>query len=46
MHTVMYIDGEEKREKKRLRTAGAFIIWVILIGVSLFLASRSLALAG
>ena len=46
MDIGMYIDDEEKREKRRLLLAGRVIIWVIMIGVSIFLASQSLIISG
>lgn len=42
----MYIDGNEKREKKRLLTAGSTIIWIVMVGLALFIASQSLVVAG
>ena len=36
-----YLD-DENREKKRLLAAGRFLLWALMIGISAFLASRSL----
>ncbi len=33
---------DENREKKRLLAAGRFLLWALMIGISAFLASRSL----
>ncbi len=39
----MYVDGrKEERDKKRLIKAGKILLWAAMIGVSVFLASRSL----
>lgn len=46
MDIGMYIDEDEKREKRRLLQAGRVIIWVIMIGISIFLASQSLIISG
>lgn len=46
MQMRMYTDGEEKREKRRLRAVGGIILWILMIGVSIVLASRSLMLIG
>lgn len=46
MQMRMYIDGEEKREKRRFRAVGGIILWILMIGVSIVLASRSLMLIG
>ncbi|MCM1136090.1 MAG: hypothetical protein NC400_11000 [Clostridium sp.] len=40
--TTFYIDGEGNREKRPLLKAGEIILWALMIGVSVFLASRSL----
>ena len=42
MDMYIYIDEEKLKEKKRLRVAGSILIWIILIGVSVFFASRAL----
>lgn len=46
MRTDMYIDKEHRTEKERLLKTGGIILWVLMIGVSIFLASQSLILAG
>lgn len=46
MQMRIYIDEEEKKEKRRLRTVGGIILWILMIGVSIILASRSLVLMG
>ncbi len=42
MYREIYIDEESRKEKKRLRVAGGILIWAVMIGVSVFFASRSL----
>lgn len=44
MYKDIYIDEEKKKEKKCLQIAGSILIWIIMIGVSVFLASRSLVI--
>lgn len=46
MQMRIYIDEEEKKEKRRLRRVGGIILWILMIGVSIILASRSLVLMG
>lgn len=46
MRKEMYIDNEHRTEKKRLMRTGGIILWVLMIGVSIFLASQSLIVAG
>lgn len=46
MDIGMYIEEDEKRQKRRLFLAGRVILWVIMIGISVFLASRSLIILG
>lgn len=46
MQRKMYIDVEDNRENGRLRIIGGIILWGLMIGVSIVLASKSLALAG
>lgn len=45
MQIDMYIDGEEQQEKKRLLKAGGIILWIVLIGVSMILASQAMVIA-
>lgn len=42
MYKDIYIDEEKRKEKKRLQIAGSILIWIVMIGLSVFLASRSL----
>ena len=42
----MYIDREKRTEKERLLKTGGIILWVLMIGVSIILASQSLVAAG
>lgn len=43
MDTVMYVDGrKDDRDRKRLIKAGKILLWAVMIGISVFLASRSL----
>lgn len=42
MEMELYIDREENKEKKYLLRAAKIILWVSMIGISVFLASRSL----
>lgn len=44
MEMELYIDGEENREKKSLWKICGIILWVLMIVISVFLASRSLML--
>lgn len=46
MRTEMYIDREKRTEKERLLRTGGIILWVLMIGVSIILASQSLAAVG
>ncbi|MBD5463665.1 MAG: hypothetical protein HDR24_11535 [Lachnospiraceae bacterium] len=46
MHREMYIDVENSKEKGRLRTIGGILLWGLMIGVSIVLASQSLVLVG
>lgn len=46
MYREIRIDLENKKEKDRLRKIGGIILWGLLIGVSMVLASRSLIMAG
>lgn len=46
MQNEMYIDAESKREKGRLWTIGGILLWGLMIGVSIVLASQSLVVAG
>ena len=46
MRTEMYIDREHRTEKERLLKTGGIILWVLMIGVSIILASQSLVAAG
>ncbi|RKI89499.1 hypothetical protein D7V94_18015 [Parablautia intestinalis] len=46
MRTEMYIDREKRTEKERLLKTGGIILWVLMIGVSIILASQSLVAAG
>lgn len=44
MHTEMYISGEEKNKRKRMLKAGGMILWVLMIGVTLFLTYQSVVI--
>ncbi|MBD5458142.1 MAG: hypothetical protein HDR27_06165 [Lachnospiraceae bacterium] len=44
MHTEMYIGGEEKNKRKRMLKAGGMILWVLMIGVTLFLTYQSVVI--
>ena len=46
MQREMYIDVENSKEKGRLRTIGGILLWGLMIGVSIVLASQSLVLVG
>ena len=46
MRTEMYIDREKRTEKERLLKTGGIILWVLMIGVSIILASQSLVADG
>ena len=46
MRTEMYMDREKRTEKERLLKTGGIILWVLMIGVSIILASQSLVAAG
>lgn len=46
MQREMYIDVESKKEKGRLWTIGGILLWGLMIGVSIILASQSLIIAG
>ena len=35
-------NDDENREKKRIKAAARFLLWALMIGISAFLASRSL----
>lgn len=42
MYRDIYMDEERRKEKKRLQLAGSIVAWAFMIGISVFLASRSL----
>ncbi|MDE5909497.1 MAG: hypothetical protein K2H52_12255 [Lachnospiraceae bacterium] len=46
MQREMYIDLENEKEKGRLRKIGGILLWGLMIGVSIVLASQSLIVAG
>lgn len=46
MYTDFFIEDETKRERQKLLKAGRFVLWVLMIGISIFFASQSLALTG
>lgn len=46
MYTEMYIRGEEKSKRKKILKAGGIILWVLMIGVTMFLTFQSVAIAG
>ncbi|GFI47351.1 hypothetical protein IMSAGC019_02675 [Lachnospiraceae bacterium] len=46
MYTGSYIDEDAKRERQKVLKACRFILWVLMIGVSIFLASQSLVITG
>lgn len=41
MQINMYVDGEEKKEMKRILKASGIVLWAVLIGVSIILASQA-----
>ncbi len=42
MYTEMYIDGENKSDKKKLLKACSIILWIIMIGIVVFFTFRSI----
>lgn len=44
MEMELFITGEENREKKSVIKIGGIILWMLMILVSIFYASRSLIL--
>ena len=44
MEMELFITGEENREKKSVIKIGGIILWMLMIPVSIFYASRSLIL--
>lgn len=42
MYTEMYIGREEKSDKKKLLKAGSIILWLAMIGITVFFTFRSL----
>ena len=46
MQRERYVDIENKTKKGRLRIIGGILLWGLMIGVSMILASQSMILAG
>ncbi len=42
MYTEMYIDEENKGDKKKMLRACSIILWIIMIGVVVFFTFRSI----
>lgn len=42
MYTEMYVGREENSDKKKLLKAGGIILWVLMIGITMFFTFRSL----
>lgn len=42
MCTEMYINGEDKGDKKKIVRTCGIILWIIMIGIVMFLTFRSL----
>lgn len=41
MHTEMYIGGEGKNKRKKILKTGGIILWVLMIGLTMFLTYQS-----
>ncbi len=46
MYTEFSIEDETKKERQKLFKAGRFVLWALMIGISIFLASQSLVITG
>jgi len=44
MDTEMYISGEEKNKRKRMLKTGGIILWVLMIGLTMFLTFQSVVI--
>ena len=42
MYTEMYIDGENKGDKKKMLRTCSIILWIIMIGIVVFFTFRSI----
>lgn len=42
MYTEMYVGREEKSDMKKLLKAGGVILWIVMIGITVFFTFRSL----
>lgn len=41
MYTEMYIGGEGKNKRKKILKTGGIILWVLMIGLTMFLTYQS-----
>ena len=46
MYTEMYISGEGKNKRKKMLKAGGIILWVLMIGVTMFFTFQYVVIAG
>ncbi|MDE5932445.1 MAG: hypothetical protein K2H40_08190 [Lachnospiraceae bacterium] len=44
MYTEMYIGGEEKKKRKKIIKTGGIILWVLMIGLTMFLTFQSVVI--
>ena len=46
MYTEMYIRVEGKNKRKKMLKAGGIILWVLMIGVTMFFTFQSVVITG
>lgn len=44
MYTEMYIGGEGKNKRKKILKVGGIILWVLMIGLTMFLTFQSVVI--